>query len=254
MKDATGKSVRWMIVTLGRSGSSLLATIMADAGAQFGITAPAEWDPRAGEMEDPDAKRAAHQMRRAFDIDSGRRHVLFPQIEARLRRGLARKYLKQSLLRAECVKIGDLDLLVQSAFALGYSPRVILNYRRFQDCLVSNVVGRKHSGPDSIAEDYRRIYRQGFELLKIFGGCAISYEEMLANPGGSWLAALGTVAGLDRSSLQAAATRRIRRSESGALESNASYPECDAIYDRIAAEAGRIFEPTRHVRRARGVG
>jgi hypothetical protein len=53
--------------------------------------------------------------------------------------------------------------------------------------------------------------------------------------------------------LQAAATRRIRRSESGALESNASYPECDAIYDRIAAEAGRIFEPTRHVRRARGV-
>jgi hypothetical protein len=179
--------------------------------------------------------------------------VLLPQIEARLRRGLARKYLKQSLLRAECVKIGDLDLLVQSAFALGYSPRVILNYRRFQDCLVSNVVGRKHSGPDSIAEDYRRIYRQGFELLKIFGGCAISYEEMLTNPAGSWLAALGTVAGLDRSSLQAAATRRIRRSESGALESNASYPECDAIYDRIAAEAGRIFEPTRHVRRARGV-
>jgi hypothetical protein len=241
-----------MIVTVGRSGSSLLSTIMADAGAQFGITAPDEWDPRAGEMEDPDAKRAAHQMRRAFDIDSGRRHVMFPQIEARLRRSLARKYFKQSLLRAECVKIGDLDLLVQSAFALGYSPRVILNYRRFQDCLVSNVVGRKHAGPDSIAADYLRIYRQGFELLKVFGGCAISYEEMLAHPDGSWLAALGTVANLDSSRLQAAASRRIRSGEPGALVSNASYPECDAIYDRIATASGRVFEPTRHVRRARG--
>ena len=76
---------------------------------------------------------------------------------------------------------------------------------------------------------------------------------MLANPAGSWLAALETVAGLDRSGLQAAANRRIRQSEAGVLESNPSYPECDAIYDRIAAEAGRVFEPSRHVRRARGV-
>jgi hypothetical protein len=76
---------------------------------------------------------------------------------------------------------------------------------------------------------------------------------MVADPAGSWLAALGTVAELERSRLAAAASQRIRRSERGALESNPSYPECDAIYDRIAAEAGRIFEPTRHVRRARGV-
>jgi hypothetical protein len=75
---------------------------------------------------------------------------------------------------------------------------------------------------------------------------------MLAEPAGSWLAALGTVAGLERSRLEAAASRRIRSSERGALESNPSYPECDAIYDRIAAEAGRVFEPARHVRRARG--
>ena len=42
---------RTFVLTFGRSGSSLLCALMSDAGADFGLAAPLQWDPRDGVLE-----------------------------------------------------------------------------------------------------------------------------------------------------------------------------------------------------------
>ena len=42
---------KYFIVTVGRTGSSLLCAVLADASADFGMKAPEDWDPRRGVME-----------------------------------------------------------------------------------------------------------------------------------------------------------------------------------------------------------
>lgn len=241
---------RWFVVTFGRSGSSLLCAMLGDAGADFGLPVPASWDPRQGIMELPTIKLAAHHMRRAFDIDAGRRYLLSPQIEGKFRRARARRYLRQALEAARFVKIGDLDLLVQLAFALGYNPRVILNLRRFEDSLASTLVGRKHLGPDLLAADYTRVCRQGLALVHTFGGCVVGYEDMLAGAGGAWIAAVAKVTGLDESTLREAASRRVEAPRGETAPPAAGlYADCYANYAGLAALAGRVFEPSAPVRR-----
>ncbi|MEQ8231727.1 MAG: hypothetical protein RLW61_05675 [Gammaproteobacteria bacterium] len=241
---------RIFVVTFGRSGSSLLCAILADAGADFGVPVPAQWDPRHGALEHRDIKRAAHHMRRAFDLDHGRRFRFSPELEARWRRRRARHWLARALPQADAFKIGDLDLLVQMSFALGYAPRVVLNYRDFEQALASTLVGRKHVGPDALAAEYARVCRQGLALVRTFGGCVVGYEDMLGDPAGAWLDALAASTGLAAESLRAAAARRITATEAAPAATGMLYPECRRLYDLLAAQAGRAFPPSRTVLRA----
>ena len=39
---------RFFVVTVGRTGSSLLASILADAGADFGVQSEDKWDAGGG--------------------------------------------------------------------------------------------------------------------------------------------------------------------------------------------------------------
>ncbi|MEX2480256.1 MAG: hypothetical protein WD928_05280 [Gammaproteobacteria bacterium] len=241
---------RHFVLTFGRSGSSLLCAILADAGADFALPVPASWDPRHGIMEHPQIKQAAHHMRRAFDIDAGRRFVIAPRIEAGIRRRRARRHLCRALEAAAYVKIGDLDLLVQMAFALGYSPRVLLNLRRFEDCLASTLVGRKHHGPDSLAVDYARICRQGLALMQTFGGCVVSYEDLLGGSEAAWIPAAATVTGLDADALRRAARQRVNAPVHGPANVAVVYGECRTLYETLSALNGRVFEPSAPVCRA----
>lgn len=241
---------RTFVLTFGRSGSSLLCALMSDAGADFGLAAPLQWDPRDGVLEHPDIKRAAHHMRRAFDIDHGRRYRFSPELEARWRRRRARHWLTRALPQARCFKIGDLDLLVQMSFSLGYEPRVVLNYRDFEHALASTLVGRKHIGPDELAADYVRICRQGVVLLQTFGGCVVGYEEMLGEPGGPWLNALAQSAGLEVGALRQAAAKRIRGNAPALADTRSLYPECRRLHELLRELSGRCFAPSRTVVRA----
>lgn len=241
---------RVFVVTFGRSGSSVLCALLADAGADFGLSVPDQWDPRRGALEHPDIKRAAHHMRRAFDLDHGRRFRLSPELEARWRRRRARHWLSRALPQAGFFKIGDLDLLVQLGFALGYAPRVVLNIREFDAALASTLVGRKHVGPDALAAEYVRVCRQGLALVRTFGGCVVGYEQMLSDPGGAWLEALAEATGLTATALRAAATRRIVGEPSQATATAPLYPECRRLFEFAMQQAGRAFPPARPVTRA----
>lgn len=241
---------RYFIVTNGRSGSSLLAVLMADSGADFGMKAPAGWDPRTGQMENQAIKEAAHHYRRAFDIDHGRRYKLCPEFEARLRRRRGRRWLQRALGQAEYFKIGDLDLLIQPTFRLGFLPQVILIYRRFEPNLASLVVGRTHTGPDDLAAEYVRIYRQGLLLMHCFGGCAIGYERLVDPQQRQWAAALGEITGLPEDALLQARSVRLRSSAARPQPAAGQYPELDRLYEALESESGKPIAPSSATLRA----
>ncbi|MFT4563631.1 MAG: hypothetical protein ACI9BW_003387 [Gammaproteobacteria bacterium] len=240
--------VRYFVLTLGRTGSSLLAATLADAGADFGIDVPGGWDPRTGQMEGRDIKIAAHHYRRAYDISIGRKYVLSPAIETKIRVQRARRHLKRALTRGRFLKIGDLDLVVQPSFKLGYSPRVILNYRQLELNLPSLLVGRTHVGPDQLAEEYVRIYRQGLSLLKTFGGCTVAYNELQDLHQRGWAKALSSITQLDEEKL--VESRKVRLK--GTIDTDdvrPIYSQAYALYEQMRALEGQAIAPSRQVAR-----
>jgi hypothetical protein len=242
-------STRYFIVTLGRSGSSLLGAILADAGADFGITVPDEWDPRSGQMEGVAIKSAAHHYRRAYDIGEGRKYVLSPALETKfhLRRG--RRHLQRALRESRFLKIGDLDLVVQPTFKLGYRPRVILNYRQLEANLPSLLVGRTHTGPDQLAQEYVRIYRQGLMLVHTFGGCTVAYNELQDARVSTWADALAMTTGLDKQGLLHSREQRLK-GPADSPEVEPIYAEAYSLYEAMRLLSGRAIEPSRQVMRA----
>ena len=245
-----GRSTRTFILTSGRSGSSLLGAILADAGADFGLSVPDDWDPRSGQMEGTAIRRAAHHYRRAFDISEGRKYVLSPALETKFRLRRGRRHLKRALEESQFLKIGDLDLVVQPSFKLGYEPRVILSYRQFECNLPSLLVGRTHVGPDELAREYVRIYRQGLSLLRTFGGCVVEYNELQDAQAGGWAEALAAITGLDRSALMDSRQRRLRGPADPLIE-EPIYGEAYRVYEAMRGLSGRAVEPSRQVVRAR---
>src|ERR1700730_10918875 len=63
---------RVFILTSGRSGSTLLASILADAGAAFGMRTPERWDPGTGDLEHRELHRMGAWMGYAYDLSPDR--------------------------------------------------------------------------------------------------------------------------------------------------------------------------------------
>ena len=234
---------RYFVLTHGGSRSSLLCAILADAGADFGMPAPAETLPGQAAMEHPEITVAAHHYRRANDALAGD-FVVSPRLEAKWRRWRARRRLRRAMMLASYVKANDLDLVVQPAFKLGYSPRVILSYRRFGPAMV---LGRTHAGPDALARDYLRLYQQGLMLLDAFGGCVVGYESLVKDPD-AIVRALAAVTGLDAARLAQAHARRVRTTEV-ADTTPAIYRHPQALFERLQARHGQAVPPSAAVLR-----
>jgi hypothetical protein len=246
--DSTS-SIRYFIVNLGRSGSSLLGAVLADAGAEFGLPVPATWDPRTGQMEARAIKNAAHHYRRAYDIGEGRKYVISPAFETKYRLGLGKWYLRRALRSSRYLKISDLDLVVQASFKLGFSPRVILNYRQLEFMLPSLLVGRTHSGPDQIAGDYLRIYRQGLVLLQSFGGCVVAYNDLQDPRATEWATALSGTTQLALPLLLDARARRLQ-GIADAGDTAPVYADALSVFNAMESYRGQVVEPARQVERA----
>ena len=246
---STGARERHFVVNLGRCGSSLLGAILADAGADFGVTAPESWDPRTGQMETDEIRRAAHYFRRAHDISEGRKFLFSPVLERKLRLHRARRSLRVALARSRFLKIGDLDLVVQPAFKLGYVPSVIVNFRQLEPMLPSLLVGRTHVGPDELAREYVRIYRQALILLQTFGGCTVEYNDLLDPRATGWADGLAAVAGCTPESLLQARARRVN-GEPDPAEVTPVYEDAFALLQSLRTYRGRAVRRSRQVTRA----
>lgn len=240
---------RFFIINLGRCGSSLLSAVLADSGANFGLPVPQDWDPSAGQMESKAIKLAAHHYRRAYDISEGRKYIISPAIETKYRLSRGRANLGLALHQSVYVKISDLDLVVQASFKLGYEPKIIVNFRQLEPMLPSLLVGRKHIGPDQLARDYVRIYRQGLIQLQVFGGCVVSYNDLQNPKAHDWASALAAVSGLDGGNILAARDTRLKRNEDGeSIEP--VYAEAFEVFEKLSALQGQVLSASRQVERA----
>ena len=88
-------NLRYFIITSGRSGS-LLASILADAGANFGLSTRSDWSRDSGEMEHPDVAYVSRQFRRAAYLQPRKRESILAKYLIDIRRHLGKKTCKEN--------------------------------------------------------------------------------------------------------------------------------------------------------------
>lgn len=240
---------RFFIVTTGRTGSTFLAAMLADAGAAFGMPAPRDWNPHAGEFE-------LHEFSRAT-ILLGFADRMSPTLPAnpvtlaiwRMYHKQAQRRLKAALGKARFVKANDADLALQPALHLGFAPRVILNVRRLEHQVASQLVRSKFQTGSYLTEHYVKTLRNGLAALAIYGGCVVTYEDLEAPGNGAAIGALAEVTGLPAEQMRAFRDRNWRGQETLpamprlCLEAARLFEEADGL-------RGQVFAPTRPAERA----
>ena len=202
---------RFFVVTPGRTGSTLLATILADAGADFSVASRDDWDAaRGGWMEHADIRRASNHFRIAFECAPSKPRSLFSRIAWSYHRAAGKRYLRRALQRAVYVKAMHLDLAIPFAIKLGYFPQVIVNYRPFGAQAMSFSQMMINWSVDALAATYNRTYRNSLLQLSSYGGCVVSYADLTDPSRTEWATALGRITGLSADRLLESRARRCK--------------------------------------------
>lgn len=240
---------RYFLVTSGRAGSSLLGAILADAGGDFGMPTPDSWDPTSGQMEHPLSVEAGRLFRRAYYLRKGKRYFLFYKYLIDFRRSRGKKKLRQLLKDTRFVKIASVEM-IQHGAKLGHQPRIIAIYRRFPGVARSLFLRRRDMGYDDILDTYCRTNRNALLMLDVYGGCAISFEELVDPRQTSWAAALGAVTGLDRDALLSARDSRVTKSQKkDDRPVNLDAPEADHVFNQLNSLKGLAIAPSKQASR-----
>jgi uncharacterized membrane protein YkvA (DUF1232 family) len=240
---------RYFIVTATRSGSTLLSAIMADAGAAFGMATPEQWDRTGGDLEHPQMWRVLMSLSAAESISIGRPAFGLSRMRWVAHRSLAKRRLKAALAGADFAKVYGAHKLVRPAFKLGFFPTVILSYRRFEDQALSLGLMHAHASWESLRENYRSIYENGLLLLHTFGGCVVSYEDIVDPANRAWADRLAEVTHLPAEHLLAARDRRVQhpsRPTATAWED----PEMGRLFDALNLLRERVLPPCPQVLRS----
>ena len=233
---------RFFITGTGRSGSALLAAIMADAGADFDMDYRADWNPKSGAYEHQSALNAYMWYQRARKVESA-------PLPTRLRNFCERhsvRHLKTLLENARFVKTSTLIWLTQLANRLGYSPVLIVSYRSFSGYVRSCYIRNGWSLP-FLTDTYYEIYSTALLELEIFGGCAIDYEEMTDVAETSWADILAQVTGLSRDRLLEGRAKRLRPNTKAAAPLLFDPEPIDArpqaVFKSLRNLKGKFIEP-----------
>lgn len=203
---------RVFILSSGRSGSTLLASILADAGAEFGMRTPEQWDPGTGDLEHRELHRMAAWMGYAYDLSADRPGIGPRRYLWDFYRSMGKSRLRRLLSEARYIKGEGADFAVQPAFKMGYFPTIIASYRRFEAFATSSGLMRGHSNLETLVKYYNRVNRNALLLLRMFGGCVVSYEPLSDLDDTSWAYPLAAATGLPADRLIAARNRRLRGS------------------------------------------
>ena len=185
---------RFLIASDGRAGSTLITAILGTAGIDLGIPPVVDWNPLGGAYEHPGLDRLNRTLETAEHLTGLAEK--FPGLKTltRLYRSLAKRRVKTLLKRGQCVKCSP--LAAGYAFKLGLMPQIIAVYRDFGDLARSKMLLERMQWP-MIADRALLTYRNALIGIHTFGGCAISYEEMVDPSQTAWLQALADCTGLD---------------------------------------------------------
>lgn len=248
MSAGAEENRRFFIVTVGRTGSSLLGGVLSDAGADFGIDPVSSWDPAGGAYEHPSLDAIVRHFEHMDELGPRRPHGVLKRLPWSLRRHRAKAGLKGLLPKTPFLK-GDIDRLVHWSARLGYPPTVIVSYRRFGEVLRS--LGHLHpQAPNHHAERYETVLRNGLALLSTYGGCAIDYRELTDEGETAWAGALAKATGLDETALLAARDGRLNGPRATTEQVIEPFPSCEDVYQRLRQCKGLHQAPSKAALRA----
>ncbi len=182
----------YCIVGTGRSGSSLLAAIIAMSGGNFGLDTQVEWDHIKGSMEHP----LCHICYKHLSRISKLKDSILPQkvfgisfLESKFKDNLRKfktvKYAKSSTL----------VWLVPYFTQVGIHPKVIVSYRSFEDFALS-----RHAkfGWDykKLADTYTNVYMTAWLQLHIYGGIIVDFSDVCNPQKNEWKDSVSKFTGL----------------------------------------------------------
>lgn len=241
-----GNRRRFFIVTAGRTGSTLLATILADAGADFAMSPRDDWDiARGGWMEHAEIRRAAGHFRLAFERSPVKPPTFLSKSIWAYHRAAGKRYLAQALGEATYVKALNLDLAIPFAIKLGYFPQIIVNYRSFGDQALSLSQMMVNWSAEDLAATHNRTYRNALLLIHSYGGCVVSYADLTDRTRTAWAQSLGQITGLSAEKLLASRDRQVSARRAPASQEVPIFDEsAQRATSAIDGLAGRVLPPS----------
>jgi hypothetical protein len=227
---------RYMLVGTGRSGSSLLSAIIADAGANFDMPNVSAWDRRSGAYEHPELINSYKWFLRSKKM---------ALLSDRLRRFCeirTENKLSTLLDRAVFAKYPHAFRLIHFTPELEFYPKIILSYRDFAG--YSKSMYRKN-GMDmpNLIKSYKEINSTALLQLEVFGGVAINYKELVDKSETNWAETISSLTGIDFSSLLESREKRVQLNHNmSSITKNYSFDsEINAIYSMLNQSKGEIF-------------
>ena len=234
---------RFLIASDGRAGSTLITAILGAAGLDLGMPAVGDWNPLGGAYEHPGLAQLNRALETAENLsDLAER---FPGLQAvsRFCRSRAKKRVRKLMALGQCVKCSP--LAAGYVFKIGLMPQIIVVYRDFGDLARSKMLLERMPWP-TIADRALHTYRNALIGIHTFGGCAISYDEMIDPRQTAWLQALADCTGLDYLALAEARGRiaRPRPKVNGAGHMFHLDERLDSVERDLRALYGRYMPPS----------
>lgn len=233
--------VKYLIVSDGRSGTTLLTSILGTAGADFGLPVAEHWDASGGSNEHPDLVPTTDVLEKAEALTAHSTRYPGLSILARGYRSYAKRKVKRLLDKAPYHKSSA--YMAPYAFKLGFSPRVIASYRQSGDLARSKMLLQRTTYP-TIVERIEMTYRNALIGIHTFGGCAISYEEIIDPDETDWMEALSQLTGIEYDTLMGARQRIVRTTNPGSSTDFRLDARLEALYEDLGAIKGRYIPPS----------
>jgi hypothetical protein len=236
---------RVFIVGTGRSGSSLLSAILADAGVDFGVPNVSGWDRSSGAFEHPLLISACKWFLRARKVS------LISDRAKRFCESKMEQELVRLLQKVEFSKYPAAIDLIHVIPKLGYVPKVIVSYRNFDSYSMSAYL--KNGGNITrLAYDYVETNNTALLQLNVFGGCSVSYEEVIDLEETDWAQSIADLTGLDFERILKSREKRALKPSCKREQMISPIVHREAIemtYSRLNQTKGKILE-SKHLDKA----
>ncbi len=244
--------IRYLIVSDGRSGTTLLASILGMAGADFGLPVAEDWNPSSGSNEHPDLVPTTEVLEKAEALTALSTRYPGLDIIARGYRSRAKRKVGRLLEKAPYHKSSA--YMAPYAFKLGYSPRIIASYRQSGALARSKMLLQRTTYPN-IVDRIEMTYRNALIGIYTFGGCAVSFEEIIDPGETGWMEALSEMTGMDYAALAEARARLVKSEADGNTSAGFRLdPRLEALYEDLRAIKGRYLPPSTQYLRQIGGG
>lgn len=231
--------VKFLNVSTGRCGSTLLSAILAHAGADFGMGNNKEWNRASGDYEHPDLDTAYKWHRAGQFIHQ----EIWPFNRlsniCRTKRDRAIRSVFDNVKYAKTI---ELVHLIQPIEKLGYDFRIILTYRDFEG-FARSWYRRFGWNMSRLKEYYLTINQTGLLQLKIYGGCAISFEEITSPETAEWATALEELTGLEENKLLEKRDELLRKPRHKPLN-EPLHSETQRLFDKLEGLQGTVVKPS----------